>query len=103
MNVQEHLLTCLAEECAEIAHVCGKSLRFGQDDRSPLDPNGPTNRDRLVDEINDFAAVLHLLEEANIIPRHWWDQQKQSDKKHKVQKFMAYAEERGTLTPNFSP
>lgn len=29
MNKAEHLLTCLAEECAEIQQAVSKALRFG--------------------------------------------------------------------------
>ncbi len=101
MNVHEHLLTCLAEECAEIAHVCSKSLRFGLEDQSPLDPNGPTNRERLVNELNDLAAVVILLTEQKILPQQWHNYDKIVAKKAKVKQFMEYAEKRGALTPNF--
>lgn len=103
MNAQEHLLTCLAEECAEVAQVCSKALRFGLDDRNVLDPTGPTNRERLITEINDLAAVVILLQEHNILPVQWYNYEKQIAKKAKVKKFMDYAEKSGALTPNFSP
>jgi len=103
MNVKEHLLACLAEECAEIAHVCSKSLRFGLEDINPLDPTGPNNRDWLVNEINDLAAVVILLQEQKIIPQQWHDYDKIVAKKAKVKKFMEYAEKAGALKANFSP
>jgi len=32
MNRTEHLLVCLAEECAEVGQAVAKALRFGLDD-----------------------------------------------------------------------
>jgi hypothetical protein len=35
MNPTEHLLSCLAEECAEVAQRASKSLRFGLSEVQP--------------------------------------------------------------------
>ena len=97
MNLQEHLLTCLNEECVEVGKDVSKSLRFGLDDRNVLDPTGPTNRERLVNELNDLAAVIQMLTAEGIIPDDWLDIGKISDKKVKVWKFVKYATEVGAL------
>jgi NTP pyrophosphatase (non-canonical NTP hydrolase) len=97
MNVSEHLLTCLAEECGEVIQNAGKSLRFGLDDRNVLDPTGSTNRERLVDELNDLIGVADMLADRGMIPKNWRDQEKQDGKQRKVAKFMDYAAGVGAL------
>ena len=122
MNPTEHLLTCLGEEGDEIAidaaaiqeqllllsqlvktagamsQLTSKSLRFGLDDRNVLNPTGPTNRQRLVNELNDLLGVAMLCEDAGILPRDWFNGLAQIAKKQKVRRFMDYARERGTLS-----
>lgn len=108
MNDKEHLLVCAAEEGIEIADeaarvaselskVACKGLRFGLDDRNVLDPTGPTNRERLIDEMNDLMGVADLMVEAGILPAYWMDRAKIEAKKAKVRKFMKYAEGAGAL------
>lgn len=91
MNDIEHLLTCLSEEASEIIKDASKSLRFGLDDRNVVNPGGPTNRERLIDELNDLEGVLQILEERGILPSKWRNQGKVNIKKQKVAKFMEYA------------
>jgi hypothetical protein len=98
MNAQEHLLTTLVEECSEVAKTGCKSLRFGLNDRSPLDPGGPTNLERLVYELNDLVAVVNMLEDVGVVPHGWQNQKLQADKQGKVAKFMGYAIAMGTLS-----
>lgn len=45
MNLQEHLLSCLAEECAEVGQCVSKALRFGLQDAQPGQPL--TNLERM--------------------------------------------------------
>lgn len=97
MNKSEHLLTCASEECLEIAKNISKALRFGLEDRNTLNPTGPTNRERIVDELNDLMGVLRLLEYHNIVEIDWADREKQEAKMQKVIKFINYAENVGTL------
>ena len=103
MNATEHLLTCLAEEGAEITHRSTKCLRFGMTDRNVLNPTGPTNEEHLVGELNDLMAVIELLIEAGVLPEEWQDMALQQAKKDKVQKFMGYADRVGTLERNHQP
>jgi hypothetical protein len=100
MNATEHLLTCLAEEGSEIVKDVAKSLRFGLDDRNVLSPHGPTNRERLLAELNDLMAVAGLLVEAGVLPESWMDPDAQIAKKRKVAEFMNYASRVGALSPN---
>lgn len=95
MNQTEYLLTCLAEEGVETAHRVSKALRFGLEEVQP--GQVATNAERLVGEIVDFLAMVDMLEQEGIIelPR---DQEALRRKQDKVRKFMAYSQERGTLT-----
>jgi hypothetical protein len=97
VNVTEHLLTCLAEEAAEVAQDCCKALRFGLNDRNVENPTGPTNRERLVVELNQLVAVADMLTTNGDIPEDWFKQSIQAEKRVKVRKFMTYAEEVGSL------
>src|SRR4051812_5797480 len=100
MNITEHLLTCLAEEAAEVAQDCCKSLRFGLDDVNVLNPTGPTNRERLVTELNQLIAVAHMLVDNGDLPVNWYSSTVRIDKQNKVREFMIYATSKGTLVPN---
>ena len=103
MNVTEHLLTCLAEEGGEVSKECHKALRFGLDDKLTLDPHGPrgtqglTNREKLIDELNDLLGVVMMLTDRGIIPKDWQDPAKQDAKTHKVARYMDYALRVGSL------
>lgn len=99
MNTIEHIVCCLGEEGSEIAHICSKANRFGLDDRSCLDPSGPTNRERLIAELNDLMGVARLAADNGIIPHDWMDADSQEAKLRKAKKFMRYAVDRGTLAP----
>lgn len=97
MNKTEHLLACLAEECAEVTHACMKALRFGLGDAEPGQPH--TNAEKIIQEIADLYAVVELLEETGILrPRNFNEiNSLMTCKKAKVEKFMAYARELGAL------
>jgi NTP pyrophosphatase (non-canonical NTP hydrolase) len=96
MNVDEHLMACLSEECVEVAKEVQKALRFGLDDRDPTLPGAPTQRARICEELNDLAAVADMLKSVGLIPE-WFDLAAQARKKQKVGKFLNYAVERGTI------
>jgi hypothetical protein len=97
MNIKEHLLVCLAEEAAEVAQDCDKSLRFGLDDINVLNPTGPSNRERLIVELNQLLGVVFMLVTIGELPRDWADPQIQMDKIEKVREFMEYARTKGAL------
>lgn len=97
MNLPEHLLTCLSEECVEVSKDIHKALRFGLDDRNVLDPTGPTNRERIIEELNDLMTVIVMLEDEQILPRDWSSISAQSVKRNKIRKFIQYAKDVGAL------
>lgn len=102
MNTIQHLLECLGEEGAEIAQATAKCNRFGLDDRNVLNPTGPTNRERLVSELNDVVAVADMLADEGIIPSDWQSTQQQVAKRKKVSEFMDYARKVGALAADRS-
>lgn len=103
MNYLEHLLTCASEECGEVSKEIHKALRFGLDDQLTLDPNGPrgtegpTVRDKIVEELNDLMGVIRMLENCGALPMDWQDAERQSRKAIKVAAFMGYARRFGIL------
>ncbi len=89
-NKTEHLLTILAEECAEVAQEACKAIRFGLEDVNPKDPEAGDNRRRIERELGQLLAVakelgLKIHEEDALL------------KLKRIDKYMAYARERGTL------
>lgn len=98
MTRQEHLLAIASEECVEVSKEIHKALRFGLEDHYPEHPL--TNRQRIVTEIRDLIAVIEILEEEGIINLDGdatWDQGLQA-KKEKIEKYLKYSQEVGTLT-----
>lgn len=65
MTEEEHLLCCLAEECAEVAQRVSKALRFGLDEIQPGQPLN--NAERIVGEFVDLLAVMDELTERQIL------------------------------------
>ena len=97
MNRTEHLLTCLAEECAEVQQAVAKALRFGLGDGYPGALT--TNAQDISHEFSDVLAIIEMLEAENLIERQH-DTHAIERKKGRVLAFMEYAEERGTLGSN---
>ena len=97
MTVEEHLLVCLGEEGCEIAQAADKALRFGIEDINFLKPDGPNNRGRILDELNDLMGVVKLMVDLDILPEHWQNEHKQKQKIAKVIDCMNYAREKGAL------
>lgn len=95
MNMREYLLTCLAEECAEVQQEISKALRFGLEDWRPRDETKENNRDKIQREFNDLLAVAEILNDHGILNIDF-DQDK-SEKKAKVYRYAEYARERRTL------
>jgi len=100
MKEHEHLLVCLAEECAEVQHVIGKALRFGLDDCHP--EGRIKNRERLEQELRDLQAVIFLLVERQIITD--WPLKKHetwiAEKQKRILHYMKYARRKKTLDSN---
>ncbi|MCW1887685.1 hypothetical protein OKA04_23310 [Luteolibacter flavescens] len=109
MDRIEHLLTCLAEECGEVAKECCKALRFGIYDQLTIDPNGPrgtegpTNRAKIAAEMVDLIAIYQMCVDMEILPDLGLSmsmetiREKASLKKSKVEAYMHYARRVGAL------
>jgi len=95
MTTEEHLLVCLAEECAEVIHEIGKILRFGMNDNHPSEKNIIKNEQRLNNEINDVMGVVEMLQEEGV--KIDIDEDRVAAKKQKILKYMAYARVKNTL------
>jgi hypothetical protein len=96
MTRQEHLLTILGEEAVEVAKRCSKALRFGLDEVQPgqeLD-----NQERLIEEVNDMAAVLQMLQAEGLLPSPLTDDRMIEAKRAKVEHFLEYSKQCGTLS-----
>jgi hypothetical protein len=94
MNVTEHLMQCVAEECGEITQAAMKCTRFAMDGAYP---DGRSNVYVLEQEYNDLLGVIELLQEQGM------DINVRRDlinaKKIKVVRMMEIARERGALEP----
>lgn len=90
----EHLLWIIAEECAEVAQRASKAARFTLEECQPgQDMN---NEQRLWQEFNDLMAVMDMLaHEREHYGASMWQQ---DEKKKKVEHFLKYSAEQGTLT-----
>lgn len=102
MNESEHLLTCVNEECAEVAQIAlrivqatDKALRFGLDDGYPNTDR--TNRSDLVREFNDLVGALEGLQAVGVELPGLFDRAAIDAKKTKIIHWMKHAEERGAL------
>lgn len=95
MNRQEHLLTILAEECAEVAQRASKALRFGLGEVQP--GQELTNAERIVGELTDvFTVAMMLVDEGHLVLEN--QQDAEAAKRAKVEKFLQLSEQLGTLT-----
>lgn len=96
MNKQEYLLSCLAEECNEIAQRVSKALRFTLEECQP--GQDLSNGHRITQELIDLLGVVETLVDEDIIE----DPKKFRDgieiKKAKIEKYMAYSRKVGALT-----
>lgn len=96
MNRTEHLLSILAEECAEVAQRASKALRFGLTEVQPGQPF--SNATRIEIEFYDLVAVYQmLLDNKSFAVTGLNGDECIRSKKEKVEKFLKYSEECGTL------
>jgi NTP pyrophosphatase (non-canonical NTP hydrolase) len=94
MTRTEHLLWILAEECAEVAQRASKAARFGVNEIQPGQTE--TNAERLSHEMNDLIGVAQLLADEGALAVSA-DQDEVAAKRAKVEKFLRYSRECGTL------
>lgn len=94
MTRTEHLLWILAEECAEVAHRASKAARFGIDNIE--EGQDLTNGQRIWAELNDLLAAAEMIADEYKLSSYS-DERAIHRKKDKVEKFLKYSEEIGTL------
>ena len=94
MTRQEHLLCIAAEECNEVAKELHKAMRFGLDDHYPGHPM--TTRERIQQEFTDLFAMFQMLHREGLINAEI-NQGKMMEKINKVEKYLQYSKEVGTL------
>lgn len=61
---KNYLLTCLAEECCELAQAATKAIRFGITDVNPS--TGDTNLEAMHKEYCDVVAILRMLNSLDV-------------------------------------
>ena len=93
MNRSEHLLTIAIEECAEIQHAISKAKRFGLHDHGHSERL--TNEQQIQKEFNDLLAVVDMLNDDGMDLHR--DPKLVREKMQRVEKYLLYSEERGTL------
>jgi hypothetical protein len=98
MTETEHLLSCLAEECAEIAQEVSKALRFGIDNVFADARGDRTVRAKIVSEYYDLLGVVDLLKERKILELDAVEELTARDaKREKLLRMLDYAREVGAL------
>lgn len=97
MNRQEHLLTIIMEECAEVAQRASKALRFGLTEIQP--DQDLSNAERVMVEFDDLLAAIQMCQDANLLPSR--SPERMAAKMAKVEKFLVYSEQQGTLKAAF--
>lgn len=95
MNKQQYLLVKLMEECAEVQQACSKALIFGLDDQWK---NEHSNSQKLTQEMGDLMGVWNMLlvQEADV-EIGGYTMEMLLAKQEKINEFMQYSKERGTL------
>lgn len=88
MTDEQHLLTILAEECAELAQQASKTIRFGMENIKP--GKDKRNRTLLKEELSDLVAITDLL---HIVPDHYLVTAKQK----KIKEMMSLSRKLGQL------
>lgn len=97
MNRQEHILSCLAEECCEVGQRVSKALRFGLGEIQP--GQELTNAERIRVEFVDLLTVMMMLVETGAIERvNEADLPAMEEKRQKIEKFLDYAKSQGALS-----
>jgi NTP pyrophosphatase (non-canonical NTP hydrolase) len=88
-------LALLCEECCEVGQAVAKAQRHGFDSIDTDEPEGPTNLERVADELGDVLAAMDILC-ANVDGdgMEWWRRRVQSarrDKLKSIQEHLHYA------------
>ena len=92
MNITQHLLIKLSEECSEISKEALKAVQFGLGNHHPDETR--TNNDKLISEFNDLFAIIEMLNDRLECIEN---RASIENKKRKVIKFMKVSVELGLL------
>lgn len=95
MTREEHLLLCLAEECAEVAQRVSKALRFGLDEVQ--EGQALSNRERITEELYDLVAVATICDREGLVLGVIPNDRAIQRKLAKIEKYFAISREQGTL------
>lgn len=95
MNRSEHLLTCLSEECVEVAKEVSKALRFSLDEQYVS--SDYTNRERVVKELKDVLCLIEICRAEGIIPAVHVTENEVADKLTKIERYMEISRAYGAL------
>ncbi len=95
MYEKEHLLVCLAEECAEVQQAVAKALRFGLNDGYP--GGDTTNAEDVSIEFTELFAVVEMCRERGIISEPVKGLSIFRTKQERVKEYMKYARSTGAL------
>lgn len=95
MTRQEHLLTCLAEECMEVAQRITKTLRFGLTEIQQ--GQNLNNSERILSEFRDLLAVAQICNDEGILPPVYVRQSDVDMKRHKIERYMEISRKQGVL------
>jgi NTP pyrophosphatase (non-canonical NTP hydrolase) len=91
MTRREMLFMQVMEECDELSQRVSKAARFGLDEHQPNQPL--SNRERISDEFNDLLALMRMAGLPTTVDSH-----KIEEKRRKVEKYLDYSKQCGTLT-----
>ena len=94
MTRQEHLIQILGEEGGEINGRCSKALRFSLNEIQP--GQHLTNAERIMEEFAHVVAMVEMCQFEGLLPEI--DTFEIKRKKEKVEQFLLYSKEMGTLT-----
>ena len=91
MTREEHLLTILSEECAEVSQRACKALRFGLHETQP--GQDEDNSLRMMGEIEDLLGVIKILTDEGFITEPL--QERVLAKKPRIEKYLKHSKEMG--------
>ena len=102
MDTIEHLFVCANEEGLEVGMAASKILRFGQEMVWP-DDSPTSNLQDFVQEVNDLMGVLECMQEHGVVLDGLYDRDAIEAKKKKIEHYMGFSHEKGTLQHTQSP
>jgi phosphoribosyl-ATP pyrophosphohydrolase len=98
---EQHLLIKLSEEAVEVALELSKRIHktmlFGLNETNVKNPNGPNNREAIINELNDLYGIVEMLVDEGTLPKDWFSEEKIQARKEKVERYMEHARNVGNF------